>query len=135
MNKIIYPSAISWGIWIPVYALIIGQGIFLASEMSSLFMVTHLSLAILIYLFVVRISYELDDENLTIYMGPIRYKKITLRSIRKMELSNNPLSSPAASLKRIAIHYDKWGYILISPKNREEFLTEVQDRKKKLKIC
>lgn len=135
MNKIIYPSAISWGIWIPVYALIIGQGIFMAGEMSPLFLVTHFSLAILIYFFVVRIRYELDEENLTIYMGPVRYRKIALTSIRKMELSNNPLSSPAASLKRIAIHYDKWGYVLISPKNREEFIAEVQDRKKKLEIC
>ncbi|MEY4330528.1 MAG: hypothetical protein RL609_1276 [Bacteroidota bacterium] len=135
MNKIIYPSAISWGIWIPVYALIIGQGIFMAGEMSTIFLVTHFSLAILIYFFVVRIRYELDEENLTIYMGPVRYRKIALTSIRKMELSNNPLSSPAASLKRIAIHYDKWGYVLISPKNREEFIAEVQDRKKKLEIC
>ncbi len=135
MNKTIYPSAISWGLWIPVYALIIGQGIFMAGTVSWAFLIFHFSLAILIYFFVVRIKYELDDEKLVIFMGPIRYKTIDIQSIRKMELSNNPLSSPAASLKRIAIHYKKWGYVLISPKNREAFIQDVLDRQKKFEIC
>ncbi len=135
MNKTIYPSAISWGLWIPVYALIIGQGIFMAGTVSWAFLIFHFSLAILIYFFVVRIKYELDDEKLEIFMGPIRYKTIEIQSIRKMELSNNPLSSPAASLKRIAIHYNKWGYVLISPKNREAFIQDILDRQKKFDIC
>ncbi len=135
MNKTIYPSAISWGLWIPVYALIIGQGIFMAGTVSWAFLIFHFSLSILIYFFVVRIKYELDDEKLVIFMGPIRHKTIGIQSIKKMELSNNPLSSPAASLKRIAIHYNKWGYVLISPKNREAFMEDVRDRKNKFKTC
>ncbi len=135
MNKTIYPSAISWGLWIPVYALIIGQGIFMAGTVSWAFLFLHFSLAILIYFFVVRIKYELDDEKLVIFMGPIRYKSIDIQTIRKMELSNNPLSSPAASLRRLAIYYNKWGYVLISPKNREAFINDVLERQKKLEIC
>jgi hypothetical protein len=135
MNKTIYPSAISWGLWIPVYALIIGQGIFMAGTVSWGFLIFHFSLAILIYFFVVRIRYELDDELLVIFMGPIRYKTIEIATIRKMELSNNPLSSPAASLRRIAIYYNKWGYVLISPKDRAAFIQDVQERKKKFEIC
>jgi hypothetical protein len=135
MNKTIYPSAISWGLWIPVYALIIGQGIFMAGTVSWAFLCFHFSLAILIYFFVVRIKYELDDEKLVIFMGPIRYKSIDIQTIRKMELSNNPLSSPAASLRRLAIYYNKWGYVLISPKNREAFMKDVLERQKKLEIC
>lgn len=135
MNRTIYPSAISWGLWIPVYALIIGQGIFMAGTLSWAFLIFHFSLAILIYFFVVRIKYELDDEKLVIFMGPVQYKTIDIQSIKKMELSNNPLSSPAASLKRIAIHYNKWGYVLISPKNREAFIQDILDRQKKFDIC
>ncbi len=135
MNKTIYPSAISWGLWIPVYALIIGQGIFMAGTVSWAFLFFHFSLSILIYFFVVRIKYVLDDEKLVIFMGPIRYKSIDIQTIRKMELSNNPLSSPAASLRRLAIYYNKWGYVLISPKNREAFINDVLERQKKLEIC
>ncbi len=129
-----YPSAISWGIWIPVYALILGQGIFFSQEMNPLFIIFHFALAALIYFFVVRIKYTLDDVHLRIYMGPFLYRSIEIQSIRKMEKSNNPLSSPAASLRRIAIHYNKWGYVLISPRDRERFMEDVWKRKAQLEI-
>jgi hypothetical protein len=134
MNQSTYPSAISWGIWIPVYALILGQGIFFSQEMNPLFIIFHFALAVLIYFFVVRIRYTLDDQHLRIYMGPFLYRSIEIQSIRKMEKSNNPLSSPAASLRRIAIHYNKWGYVLISPRDRESFIEEVWKRKALLEI-
>jgi hypothetical protein len=134
MNQSTYPSAISWGIWIPVYALILGQGIFFSQEMNPLFIIFHFALAVLIYFFVVRIKYTLDDQHLRIYMGPFLYRSIEIQSIRKMEKSNNPLSSPAASLRRIAIHYNKWGYVLISPRDRESFIEEVWKRKAQLEI-
>jgi hypothetical protein len=134
MNQSTYPSAISWGIWIPVYALILGQGIFFSQEMNPLFIIFHFALAVLIYFFVVRIKYTLDDQHLRIYMGPFLYRSIEIQSIRKMEKSNNPLSSPAASLRRIAIHYNKWGYVLISPRDRESFMEEVWKRKAQLEI-
>lgn len=134
MNQSTYPSAISWGIWIPVYALILGQGIFFSQEMNPLFIIFHFALAVLIYFFVVRIKYTLDDQHLRIYMGPFLYRSIEIQSIRKMEKSNNPLSSPAASLRRIAIHYNKWGYVLISPIDRESFMEEVWKRKAQLEI-
>ena len=134
MKNSTYPSAISWGIWIPVYALILGQGIFFSQETHPPFMVFHFALAILIYFFVVRIKYTLDDQQLLIYMGPFLYRSIEIQSIQKMEKSNNPLSSPAASLRRIAIHYNKWGYVLISPRDRESFMEEVWKRKALLEI-
>ncbi len=132
MNSTTYPTAISWGIWIPVYALILGQGIFFAQETSIYFLIFHFGLAIAIYFFVVRIKYVLDDTHLKIYMGPFLYRSIELHSIKKMEMSRNPISSPAASLKRIAIHYNKWGYVLVSPKNRELFIEDVFARKNQL---
>jgi Bacterial PH domain len=131
-TNLVYPTAISWWLWIPIYTLIIGQGIFLMSETSVWFFLFHLTLAILIYIFIVRIQYILTTDQIIIKMGPFSYRKIDIVSIRKMQLSNNPLSSPAASLRRIAIHYNQWGFVLISPKNREEFIEEVEKRKQAL---
>lgn len=131
-SEIVYPTAISWWLWIPIYTLIIGQGIFLMEQTSVWFFLFHLTLAILIYLFVIRIHYILKVDQIIIKMGPITYKKIEINSIRKIQLSNNPLSAPAASLRRIAIHYNQWGFILISPQNREAFIEEVEKRKQAL---
>lgn len=129
---VIYPTAVSWWLWIPIYTLIIGQGIFLMNETSPWFLVFHIVLAVVIFFWVRSIRYTLSEESLEIYMGLGMKRKIPLASIRKVALSNNPISSPAASLKRIAIHYDRWGYILISPKNREAFIEELERRREAL---
>jgi len=126
---VIYPTAVSWWLWIPIYTLIIGQGIFLMNETSPWFLVFHIVLAVAIFFWVRSIRYTLSEESLEIYMGLGMKRKIPLASIRKVALSNNPISSPAASLQRIAIHYDRWGYILISPKNREAFIEELERRR------
>jgi hypothetical protein len=131
-SSLIYPTAVSWWLWIPIYTLIIGQGIFLMSETSPWFLVFHLILAVVIYFLVFRIQYHLTTNELLIYMGPLLFKRIALSSISKMTCTNNPLSAPAASLKRIGIHYDRWGFVLISPRNREDFMAEVEKRKMKL---
>ena len=39
----------------------------------------------------------------------------------------NPLSSAAMSLKRIQIDYTPGGMILISPKNRDEFIQFINE--------
>ena len=129
---VIYPTAVSWWLWIPIYTLIIGQGIFLMNETSPWFLVFHIVLAVVIFFWVRSIRYTLSEESLEIYMGLGMKRKIPLASIRKVALSNNPISSPAASLQRIAIHYDRWGYILISPKNREAFIEELERRREAL---
>jgi hypothetical protein len=51
--------------------------------------------------------------------------KIEIKSIRKIYRTNNPLSSPALSLDRLAIVYNKFDEILISPKERNEFIDEL----------
>ena len=129
-----YPSAIYWWLWIPIYTLIIGQGIFIALEGDLWVFAFHLLLGLIIYFLVMRMRYVLTADELFIHVGPFLYSRIDLLSIRRMELSNNPLSSPAASLKRLAIYYNKWGYVLISPKNRDEFMDEVWKRKAQLEI-
>lgn len=133
-ETITYPSAISWWLWIPIYTLIIGQGIFISLDGNPGILIFHLFLGLIIYFLVMRMRYVLSNEQLKIFVGPFLYSTIELIKIRKMELSNNPLSSPAASLKRLAIYYNKWGYVLISPKNREEFMDEVWKRKAQLEI-
>jgi hypothetical protein len=110
-ETVTYPSAISWWLWIPIYTLIIGQGIFIALEGDLWVFAFHLLLGLIIYFLVMRMRYVLSNEQLKIYVGPFLYSTIELINIRKMEFSNNPLSSPAASLKRLAIYYNKWGYV------------------------
>ena len=66
------------------------------------------------------IRYKIDSENLIIWNT-----KINIHSIRKIYRTNNPLSSPALSLDRIAVVYNTYDEVLISPREREEFIEEL----------
>ncbi|WP_052352794.1 PH domain-containing protein [Neobacillus dielmonensis] len=64
--------------------------------------------------------YEINGNQLKVVGGPFRWK-IDIRTIKEVKSSRNILSSPALSLDRLEVTYDKWGMILISPKNKQEF--------------
>ncbi|MEG0697900.1 MAG: PH domain-containing protein, partial [Algoriella sp.] len=53
-------------------------------------------------------------------------KKIDINSITKISKTNNPISSPALSLDRIEIFYNKYDSVIISPKNEQEFIQDLQ---------
>ena len=64
-------------------------------------------------------KYWIEDEEFLVIKAPIYGgKKIPISRITKVHASSNPLSSPAPSLDRFAVHYDTSGMILISPENQ-----------------
>ena len=76
--------------------------------------------------------YTLTADTLNLRCGMINYT-IPLDRIRSAELSSSWLSGPALSLKRVRIQLDR-GCRLVSPVDREQFITELMqavDRVKK----
>lgn len=71
--------------------------------------------------------YLVSDTHLIIRYGPF-IKTIPLDSITSVKKTSNPISSPALSLKRIEVLYGRYDMMLISPKNRDEFITLLSDR-------
>ena len=53
-------------------------------------------------------------------------EKIDIHKITKIENSNSIISSPALSLSRIKIKYNKYDEILISPKQKMEFASALK---------
>ena len=116
----IYKSKVDW--WLIAVILIafgypIVDGI-LSKEyvLSAVF----IALLVLFYFLAKSIQYKIDGENLIIWRT-----KIPIQSIHKVYRTRMPLSSPALSLDRIAIVYNKYDEIFISPKEREEFIKEL----------
>lgn len=72
-----------------------------------------------------RTRYCLDDDNLTIRLGPFS-KAIPLAQISAAYPTHNPLSAPAWSLDRLRIRgsFSRFG-ALISPRGRDRFLVEL----------
>lgn len=84
---------------------------------------------VLCLLFVVFISkstgYIISENHLIVKCMFIINDKIEISKIRKIEKTNSILSSPALSLDRIAIKFNKYDEVYISPKERQAFIDEL----------
>lgn len=73
----------------------------------------------------------LTHDALVIRFGPARVR-VPYDRIRAVEPSSNPLSSPALSLRRVRIDYDKPNgkgtFVLVSPQDRDGFMQELRRR-------
>ena len=84
---------------------------------------------VLCLLFIVFISkstrYIISENYLIIKCMFIVNDKIEISKIRKIEKTNSILSSPALSLDRISIKFNKYDEVYISPKERQSFIDEL----------
>ena len=69
-------------------------------------------------------QYVVKDEVLRIQSGPFKWT-IPIASINQVVETSNPLSSPALSLRRLKIVYDNNKSVMVSPKDRDEFLVAI----------
>lgn len=116
----IYKSKIDWWLIlliVGVFGYPIVDGI-LSKEYTLSIVFTFL--LVLFYFLAKSIQYKIDGENLIIWRT-----KIPIQSIHKVYRTRIPLSSPALSLDRIGVVYNKYDEIFISPKEREEFIKEL----------
>ena len=72
-------------------------------------------------------SYRLTSDTLYVRSGPIR-KKIPLKLVRSVEETNEMTGAPALSMDRLRINYGTSEYVLISPKDKREFLRDLKMR-------
>lgn len=139
-----YNSKIGLELVIPL-VLIFGTVLFLTvSEKPNWLGITILLPVIffVVHLFLTT-NYTVENSNLIIKCGFLFNKIIDINMIKKIKETNNPLSSPATSLDRLEITYGKFDSIIISPKQKKEFISvitklnpnvEVELKKKKSRI-
>jgi len=68
--------------------------------------------------------YQVEENELKIRCGPF-VRRIDRSSIRSIEPTRSPLSSPALSLNRLEIRYGDQHSILVSPASRTEFIDDL----------
>ena len=72
-------------------------------------------------------QYLVEDEVLKIQSGPFKWT-IPITSISQVVETSNPRSSPALSLRRLKITYGESKTVMVSPKDRENFLEAIDQR-------
>lgn len=70
--------------------------------------------------------YIIEGEKLIIKCGFLINISIAIETLKKISETNNIMSSPALSLDRLEIFYNKFDTIMISPKDKTRFIEAIQ---------
>jgi len=119
----IYRSKIGMVVWLPIILVTLFTGVFLINDSNSWIAMLIIALTGGFVIFnVFSIRYIINEEHLTVN-GSFTYKKtIPIKDIRKIKETNNPLAAPAGSMDRLEIRYNKSDSVIISPKNKMQFI-------------
>ncbi|MDC3414746.1 PH domain-containing protein [Terrihalobacillus insolitus] len=122
-------------IWWPSIALLIfgaGVGTLFSAEEINLFLGTFIVfvsviLPLLLIWWWFSVYYVLQEDEIIVRNGPI-VKKIPYETITGFRKTENLYTSASLSKDRIEIKYDNHGIVYISPINRDEFISELQEK-------
>lgn len=68
-------------------------------------------------------GYTVENEQIIIRYGPMK-KRISIKDIRKISRTKNPLAAPALSFDRLEILYgSQFQAELVSPKDKQQFVS------------
>jgi hypothetical protein len=121
----VYKSKIDWWLLIPFLILVcFGFSLVLNyDKMGWVIIVSTIAFVVFMY---ISTSYVVVDSKLIVKSMFIVHEAIEISSIKKIYQTKNPLSSPALSIDRIALVYNKYDEILISPRKKAEFINELR---------
>ncbi|MDO5570534.1 MAG: PH domain-containing protein [Bacteroidales bacterium] len=96
-----------------------------------------LSIVSFVFLILASIKYKIANDKLLIKVLFITMDSIPIDQISSIRRSYNPLSSPASSLKRLAVYRQKRReelIALISPIREKEFIEELLKKNSSIKV-
>ena len=115
-------SGISWWIFGPVLLLVVGTALLTVRE--TWFMLGfYIPLMAFMLATIFNTHYTITAESkLVVHCGLFRFPIIDIQDITHYQYTNNPISSPAASMKRLALYHERRTLVIISPENRDVFI-------------
>lgn len=116
------------GFLILFFLVTIGFKLYKNESLNTILIVGGINLLILGFFLYLNFSTEYritDNGLLNIKCGFAYNKSFDINKIKSIGKSNNWISSPAPSLDRIELIYDKFDQIIISPKDKTGFSMEL----------
>lgn len=121
-----YNSKISIGLVIFLITLFSFIGYDIFSESFNFLAILFFIAPILFIVYVfTSIKYNIENGIINIKAGFLINKNIEISKIKRIEETNNIISSPAASFDRLEIFYNKFDSIIISPNNKSDFISDL----------
>lgn len=131
----LHPTRVDWWLAVLMFLPVVGSGAALVAGLvdgtALVLLIGGASLVgygLLLWGLVWPMHYTIGADGVRIRAGRMKLH-VPFDRLAKAELSRNPLSSPALSLKRINLSYRKPNgretFVLISPRDRDAFLADL----------
>ena len=138
MEKVYKSIVAKWYLWtcIGVVTVFIGT-LFLCYQYTWILLtnVVFTGLAIvLMFDILFHTDYTIKGEKLYIRCGILFHMTLPINRISKIAHKSTVLSSPALSAKRIGIRYGLKNWVYVSPKNQDDFISDLKSINPNIKI-
>ncbi|EEG77094.1 PH domain-containing protein [Dethiobacter alkaliphilus] len=121
-----FRSKYDWWLIIIIVAAIIALILSAVENFPSVLSYVLIGISILMGWIFFGTGYWLLEDRIMIKCGPLQWTVI-LSEITSVRPTRNPLSAPASSVDRLEIHHKK-GSVLVSPRNKQQFLQLLKER-------
>lgn len=81
-----------------------------------------------------RTDYVVEYDKLKIFSAFNYKRRISIHSITKIKETREPAQGPALSLDRLKVEYGLGGSVLISPRNKKDFIKALKRQNNSIKV-
>lgn len=117
--KKVFRSRIDW--WLAAILIFVAVAPIVSACINGVFDLWTVVISLFI-LSLFRTVYVVNDSKLRVWVGVIPYGKKEIGQIKSVHRTSSLISSPALSIDRLAITFVDGDRLIISPKDREEFV-------------
>jgi hypothetical protein len=129
-----YESKIGWGLVFFIAGVIVSTSLVLIVNQVWVGLTINLALTGFIVHMFTTTYYVIEGDVLQVKCGFMINMRIAISSVSKIVETNNLLGSPATSLDRVAIYYNKWDVVMISPKDKIDFIRHITEINSKIEV-
>lgn len=130
-NRVYKSKVARWYIWFCIVMTIIFFGSIYLCYKSTWVLLINIVLfgigLIMMYDMLLHTDYTINGEQLHIRCGYLFRMNLPISKITEITHKSTILSSPALSAKRIGLRYGKKNWIYISPKDQENFISDLKN--------
>jgi Bacterial PH domain len=138
VGKVFYSKVDEWLIIVSIFFVIVSvASLFIIIERSQNILLTILvsflliAVGVILPFWLLNTFYKINEDILAVKCGPFNWN-IKLAEIKSITPTKDLISSPAFSVDRLRIEYGKSNFIIVSPKNKSDFIKEIEKCKENL---
>lgn len=130
-----FHSKIDLLLLIPTLTLLLTAEIFMIVNAIIIGIIAFASIAAFVmYLCRKTIYVFTPDNKLMVKTGFVYVREIYIKSIKKITPTNSRSASPALSLDRLEIRYNRYGRLIVSPKDKAIFIKQLKDVNPRIRV-